>query len=152
MKALHKGVGTGIAALFGGHYYHLYGAIKVFQFGACLSTASLALITGAVVLERLRAQRPTTVFSATDDDSNADVEMQPMLSKSKNSSSSNSTGFASSSSRSSSSSGSSSGAKESSITSSRSSVTSSSSSVTALAEAAVAPSSGVMKRLHAVIS
>jgi hypothetical protein len=145
MKALHKGAGTGIAALFGGHYYHLYGAVKVFQFGACLSTAALALITGAVVLDRLRAQRSTTVFSATDVDSDADVEMQPMLSESKNSGSSGSTGFVSSNSSSSSSSTGNSGVKESSITSS-------SSSVTALAEAAVAPSSGVMKRLHAVLS
>jgi hypothetical protein len=146
MKALHKGVGTGIAALFGGHYYHLYGAVKVFQFGACLSTAALALITSAVVLDRLRAQRSTTVFSATDVDSDADLEMQPMLSMSKIGSSSSSTGFVSSnSSSSSSSSGNSGGVTESSITSS-------SSSVTALAEAAVAPSSGVMKRLHAVLS
>eukprot|EP00953_Heterococcus_sp_UTEX-ZZ885_P033916 17611-Heterococcus_DN1.PRE.3 len=146
MKALHKGFGTGIAALFGGHYYHLYGAVKVFQFGACLSTAALALITGAVVLDRLRAQRPPTVFSATDVDSDADVEMQPMLSESKNSGSSSSTGFVSSgSSSSSSSSGNSDGVKVSSITSN-------SSSVTTLSEAAVAPSSGVMKRLHAVLS
>jgi hypothetical protein len=142
MKALHKGVGVGVAALFGGHYYHLHGAVKVFQFGACLSTAALALITGAIVLERLRVQRSPTAFSSTDDDSDADLEMQPMLSRS-----TSSTDCASSSGNSSSSSISSSGSSD-----TASSVTNSSSSASALADAALAPSSGVMKRVHAALS